>query len=121
LTPEAYGDVFGRPERDRVRYVVIGGVAAVLRGDARSVEDLDFAVYPAAEESGRAPRALGSLVEEPSDDNAEAVKMAVRAAHMQMRFRAFSGPGTRSGRRTSSAATRASGSGASPAARSSPS
>lgn len=61
LTAEAYCDVFDRLERDRVRYVVVGGVAVVLRGHVRPVADLDLAVDPAPGETLRALRALGGL------------------------------------------------------------
>lgn len=53
-TPEAYGDVFDRLERDEVRYVVIGGVAVVLHGHVRPIVDLDIVVDPAPREADRA-------------------------------------------------------------------
>lgn len=59
ITPEEYSDVFERLERGRVRYVVIGGVAVVLRGHVRPVADLDFAVEPT---DGEMARAVGALV-----------------------------------------------------------
>lgn len=57
-SPEIYRDVFDRLERDGVRYVVIGGVAVVLRGHVRPVADLDMVVDPAPDEAGRVLRAL---------------------------------------------------------------
>jgi hypothetical protein len=57
-SPEAYTDVFERLEREGVRYVVVSGVAVVLRGRVRPVFDLDIVVDPAPDESARALRAL---------------------------------------------------------------
>ena len=53
-TPEIYGDVFDRLERDEVRYIVIGGVAVVLHGHVRPIADLDIVVDPAPREAERA-------------------------------------------------------------------
>jgi hypothetical protein len=53
--------VFERFGRDGVRYVVVSGVAVVLRGHARPVADLDVVIDPAPDESLRAMRALGGL------------------------------------------------------------
>lgn len=61
LTPEAYSDVFDWLERGHVRYVVIGGVAVVLRGHVRPIADLDFAVNRAPDEMSRAMSALSAL------------------------------------------------------------
>jgi len=58
LTPESFSDVFERLER--VRYVVVGGVAAALHGPARPVGDLDIVVDPAPEEAERAACALAA-------------------------------------------------------------
>jgi hypothetical protein len=60
-TPETYGDVFSLFERERVRYVVVSGVAVVLRGHIRPVADLDVVIDPAPEESNRAMHVLGRL------------------------------------------------------------
>jgi hypothetical protein len=60
-SPETYCDVFERFGRDGVRYVVVSGVAVVLRGHVRPVEDLDVVVDPAPDESQRALRALALL------------------------------------------------------------
>jgi hypothetical protein len=60
-SPEAYGDVFDRLERDGVRYVVLSGVAVVLHGHARPVADLDIAVSPVPAESARALHALSCV------------------------------------------------------------
>jgi hypothetical protein len=57
-TPETYSDVFGRLERDGVRYAVISGVAVVLHGHVRPVADLDVVIDPAPGEAERALRAL---------------------------------------------------------------
>ena len=66
MTPETYCDVFERLERERVRYVVIGGVAVVLRGHVRPVSDLDFAVERTPDALGHALAALGALGFAPS-------------------------------------------------------
>jgi hypothetical protein len=60
-TPEIYCDVFDRLEREGVRYVVIGGVAVVLRGHVRPVADLDIVIDPAPDEAGHALRALARV------------------------------------------------------------
>jgi hypothetical protein len=57
-TPQIYGDVFERLERDDVRYVVVSGVAVVLHGHIRPVADLDIVIDPAPEEAHRAMHAL---------------------------------------------------------------
>src|SRR5947209_12916330 len=56
-----YGDVFERLEAEGVRYVVVGGVAVVLHGHERPVNDLDIVVDPAPVEARRATAALMSL------------------------------------------------------------
>src|SRR5215210_3067519 len=48
-------------ERARVRYVVVGGVAVVLRGHARLTADLDLAVDLAPQEAARAMRVLTEI------------------------------------------------------------
>jgi len=57
-TPEIFVDVFERLEGEGVRYVVVSGVAVVLRGHARPIADLDIVVDPAPVEAERAMRAL---------------------------------------------------------------
>jgi hypothetical protein len=57
-TPETFSDVFGRLERDGIRYAVISGVAVVLYGHVRSVADLDVVIDPAPDEAERALHAL---------------------------------------------------------------
>lgn len=56
-----YGDVFERLEAERVRYVVVGGMAVALHGHARPTRDLDIVVEHAPAESRRATAALISL------------------------------------------------------------
>ena len=56
-----YEDVFERLERDRVRYVVVGGVAMVLHGCVRATRDLDLVVDRSPAEAARATHALMSL------------------------------------------------------------
>jgi hypothetical protein len=59
-TPETYGDVFDRLERDAVRYAVISGVAVVLYGHVRPVADLDVVIDPAPDQAASALRALAA-------------------------------------------------------------
>jgi hypothetical protein len=59
-TPETYGDVFDRLERDAVRYAVISGVAVVLYGHVRPVADLDVVIDPAPDQAALALRALAA-------------------------------------------------------------
>ncbi len=60
-TPEVYGDVFDRLERDAVRYVVVSGVAVVLHGHVRPIADLDIVIDPVPDEAGGALRALARI------------------------------------------------------------
>ena len=53
-TPASYSDVFDRLERDKVRYVVVGGVAVVLHGYVRPVADLDIVIDRSPDEARRA-------------------------------------------------------------------
>src|SRR2546423_7622891 len=55
------GDVLERLEAEAVRYVVVGGVAVVLHGHERPVNDLDIVVDPAPAEARRATAAMMSL------------------------------------------------------------
>ncbi len=57
-TPEIYGDVFDRLNRDQVRYIVISGVAVVLHGYARPIYDLDIVIDRAPDEAQRAMQTL---------------------------------------------------------------
>jgi hypothetical protein len=59
-TPETYGDVFDRLERDAIRYAVISGVAVVLYGHVRPIADLDVVIDPAPDQAARALRALAA-------------------------------------------------------------
>ncbi|HUT61331.1 MAG TPA: DUF6036 family nucleotidyltransferase [Phycisphaerae bacterium] len=52
-------DVFASFESHDVRYVVIGGVAAILHGVPRSTFDLDILIEPTEENARRLLRALG--------------------------------------------------------------
>jgi hypothetical protein len=58
ITPETYSDVFTRLEAERVRYVVVSGVAVVLHGCARPLADLDIVIDPAPYEAQRALNVL---------------------------------------------------------------
>jgi hypothetical protein len=57
-TPEAYGDLFDVLEQAAVRYVVVGGVAVVLRGYVRPVADLDLVLDPSLREAQLAMQTL---------------------------------------------------------------
>ena len=56
-----YGDVFERLEAERVRYVMVGGMAVALHGHARPTRDLDIVVEHTPPEARRATAALLSL------------------------------------------------------------
>jgi hypothetical protein len=56
-----YGDVFEQLEAERVRYVVVSGVAVTLHGYRRPTLDLDLAVDPKPHEARRATAALAAL------------------------------------------------------------
>lgn len=60
-TPETYRDVFARLEREEIPYVVVGGVAVVLRGHVRPIADLDVVVNPDLARADLAMRALMAL------------------------------------------------------------
>lgn len=53
-TPVIYSDVFDRLEQDKVRYVVVSGVAVVLHGYARPIADLDIVIDRSPDEAQRA-------------------------------------------------------------------
>jgi hypothetical protein len=57
-TPAAYCDVFDALERNRVRYVVVSGVAVVLHGQVRPVFDLDIVIPATPDEQNRAMQTL---------------------------------------------------------------
>ena len=57
-TPAAYGDVFDGLERNRVRYVVVSGVAVVLHGHVRPVFDLDIVIAASPNEQNCALQTL---------------------------------------------------------------
>ncbi len=53
-----YSDVFDRLERDKVRYVVVSGVAVVLHGYVRPVADLDIVIDRSPDEARHAMMTL---------------------------------------------------------------
>lgn len=53
-----FHDIFRALENDRIRYVLVGGVAVVLHGFARFTKDLDLALDLTPEESRRAIETL---------------------------------------------------------------
>jgi hypothetical protein len=61
LAPGAYEDVFAALERARVRYVVVGGVAVVLRGHVRPIADLDLVIDRDPPAADHAMGSLGAL------------------------------------------------------------
>lgn len=65
-------DVIRAFERERVEYVLVGGVAVNLHGIVRATEDIDFFVRPGAENVERLKRALGSLWDDPEIDEIRA-------------------------------------------------
>lgn len=65
-TPRSFLDVFEALERNRVRYVVVSGVAVVLRGHCRPVADLDLVVPAEPLAAGHAVRTLQALGFAPS-------------------------------------------------------
>lgn len=65
-------DVIRAFERERVEYVLVGGVAVNLHGIVRATEDIDFFVRPGAENVERLKRALRSLWDDPEIDQIRA-------------------------------------------------
>ena len=57
-TPVIYSDVFDRLERDKVRYVVVSGVAVVLHGYVRPIADLDIVIDRSPDEARHAMMTL---------------------------------------------------------------
>lgn len=53
-------------ERERVEYVLVGGVAVNFHGLIRATEDLDIFVRPTAENVARLRKALMSVYDDPS-------------------------------------------------------
>ncbi|MEK6260029.1 MAG: hypothetical protein AABP62_15515 [Planctomycetota bacterium] len=59
-TPHDFADVFDQLERDKVRYVVVSGVAVVLHGSVRPIVDLDLVIDGEPNEAHRAMLALAT-------------------------------------------------------------
>jgi hypothetical protein len=57
-TPAIYSDVLKQLERDKVRYVVVSGVAVVLHGYVRPIADLDIVIDRSVDEAQRAMSTL---------------------------------------------------------------
>jgi len=57
-SPAAYSDLFAALEQAGVRYVIVGGVAVVLRGYVRPVADLDLVIDATPQEAARALHAF---------------------------------------------------------------
>jgi len=55
-------------EKERVRYIVFGGVAINLHGLARATEDLDVFIAPSEENVERLKSALRAVFDDPSID-----------------------------------------------------
>lgn len=62
-------------ERERVDYIVIGGVAVNLHGLARATEDIDLFIAPVGENIDRLRRALHSVYDDPSIDEITAADL----------------------------------------------
>ena len=61
MSPATFGDLFTRLEEDNVRYVVVGGVAVVLRGYVRPVADLDIVIDDSVVTRGWRVRAVNHV------------------------------------------------------------
>jgi len=59
--------LFARLEKNRVKYVIIGGVAAILHGVPRMTGDIDIFIEPGPENARRMLNALGDLGYETSE------------------------------------------------------
>jgi hypothetical protein len=59
-------------ERERVDYILVGGVALNLHGIIRGTEDVDFFVRPTADNVERLKRALRSVWDDPEIDTISA-------------------------------------------------
>jgi hypothetical protein len=64
--------VFSALHRERVRYVVFGGIALNLHGIVRTTEDLDIFIEPTAENVARLKAALRSVFADPAIDEISA-------------------------------------------------
>jgi nucleotidyltransferase AbiEii toxin of type IV toxin-antitoxin system len=69
---ESVRSVLAALERERVRYVIFGGVAVNLLGLARATEDLDLFLAPDRENIERLKRALRSVYTDPHIDEIRA-------------------------------------------------
>jgi hypothetical protein len=67
--------VFDALERNDVRYVVVGGVAVVLRGHARLTADLDLAVDLSRDEAMKAVDTLVGLGMKPAERGMQVFSM----------------------------------------------
>jgi hypothetical protein len=63
-------------ERERVEYVVVGGVAVNFHGLIRATEDLDVFIRPTAENVARLREALKSVYDDPNIDEISEVDLA---------------------------------------------
>jgi hypothetical protein len=61
---------------ERVRYVLVGGVAMILYGRARATRDIDVFVEPTAENVERLRRALRRVTQDPCVDEIRAEDLA---------------------------------------------
>lgn len=66
LTIETYRDVLDGLEREHARYIVVSGVAVVLRGHVRPIADLDLVIDAKPEEAGRVMHIMATLGFTPS-------------------------------------------------------
>lgn len=56
-----FGDLFAALNKARVRYLLIGGYAAILHGAPRSTRDIDIAICPEPKNLGKCIEALKTL------------------------------------------------------------
>src|SRR3990167_1854320 len=65
-------DVVGGLGRERVEYVLVGGVALALHGLVRATQDIDLFVAPSPDNVERAKAALRAVFGDPSIDDIDA-------------------------------------------------
>lgn len=69
-------DVFRAFEKEKVSYILIGGIALNLHGLIRATQDLDFLLSPEAENIERVKAALRSVFRDPEIEKISAVDLA---------------------------------------------
>lgn len=69
-------DLLRSLERERVRYVLVGGVALNLHGISRATQDIDLFLDPDTDNIERLKRALRSVFDDPQIDEISADELA---------------------------------------------